>query len=170
MKELKQVCESVDFILVPKRELTASEVLGITFLKRAFPKLEFTFCENETPLLDVEKLFETFKGQKLCHSLWETLLRDSFAYVYSDSICSMIEDVFISQIDEDYFNNGSNNINSNANLLYSFVELYNKTCSDRYDLNLFYNLVEVTSHLFDQAVKQSSNSLNNILLAAGRAN
>ena len=169
MKELKQVCKSVNFILVPKRELTASEVLGITFLKRAFPKLEFTFCENETPLLDVEKLFENFKGQKLCHSLWETLLRDSFLYVYDTFSCSTIEDAFISEIDEDCFNKGHRNISSNVYLLYNFVKFYNIDCSNKYDLNLFYNLIEVTSHLFDKAIEEASQSLRDLIIAISEA-
>ena len=166
MAKLSEVCESVDFILVPKRELKASEVLGITFLKRAFPKLEFTFCENEVPQLNAEKLFQNYKDQKICHLLWEEYLRNSFLYVYDSYTCSTIEEIFISKIDEDCSNKDYNNINPNVYFLYKFVKFYNIDCSDRYDLNLFYNLVEVTSHLFDQAVKQSSSSLNNILRAA----
>lgn len=152
MTELKQVCKSVNFILVPKRELTASEVLGITFLKRAFPNLECTFSKKETPQLDLEKIFNKFKEQGIGHILWHSLLRDSFEYIYDDFFCSTLETSFISKIDHDDAYRPQN-----VNLFFKFVDVYNIFYdSGGYNLEVLDTLIEASACLFDSAVTVAS--------------
>lgn len=147
MKEnLKLLFKDVNFILLPQREFTPSEILGATFLKTMFPHLEFTFCEKEIPQVDFQQLFP--EKNSVASTIWNIYMYDIFSYIYSNDFATIVSTSFIKNVESSFSNNDRTIVSENPRvcLLFTLTQRFNNF--KNFSINSFYILIEIVLKLF----------------------
>ena len=152
MKEnLKLLFKDVNFILLPQRELTPSEILGATFLKNMFPHLEFTFSEREIPQVEFQQLFP--EKNSVASTIWNIYMYDMFSYIYSNDFATSVSTSFIKNVEASFSNEDNTIIRKNPRVILLLKLTQNFNNFKNFSVNSFYTLTEIAINLFYSEVR-----------------